>query len=395
MGIAAALQLGISRFQFKGIKGVLMKKHICLLFCAVLLVIPAFSAVTINGFGRGIFSVLASDNGTTLKTASGVSWGTPYRVGFGISGDFGFTGFRADVIAGTTTMNGGDEQKLWVKLLGGMMTLTGGVFQDNTLRSDACFGAYDWLRGGLSNKGEDFTFKRINVTGLGIAFQPTNELYVTIGIPFSPDGSWDLIDSYGKIQATAGYKLNDRMHLKVGYFGNLKEDKETTNITVLKDGKSVASVDTKTASVAGFANIGFDMIITPQLFMSAGIFSNSTFDRYTGNFYVRQSRRPITLHGMVSTNFGKEFDISVGTGIDYFVGNGMQCQIDLRTEDLVTKSGQAFIGLAGLSKVFSNGIAGIGFELALNTNLASVNPENLKTPNAVTFAVPVKLQYNF
>lgn len=387
-----------------------MKKIIGIAAVAALVATSAFAdGITFSGWGRGIFTPLAG-NGKEVVSNEGTSWTNDYpRVQFSVNGSTDEVGFHADV----TTENGGgigDEAKMWVKPVK-WLTVVIGKAQDDTLRGNADFGLYDWIRIGFGNLGEDVTFTRLGngsggqTQGAIVMLDPIEGLHIAGSVNVQDEETAaDNFGEYGQYQI--GYTIKDIGTIKAQYICKPTEYNW--------DGDKVDY---------GVINAAFDLTAVKNLLVSVGAYI-PTADTYTVdtttltvtqndvtkvNGYVRYSMDALTLHGLVATKMNvwdqkdtttddKVFGFAVGVGANYDLGNGLGLVGDVRYSDKVYNSSSsdgndALVFLAGIEKGFSNGKIGVGFEGGTH----GIGPFTADDADddAFTWALPVKIEYWF
>ena len=386
-----------------------MKKIIGIAAVAAMVATSAFAdGITVSGWGRGLFTPVAG-NGKEVVSNEGTSWSNSLpRVGFTVAGSTEYVGFQTD----WTGENGGvgDDAFMWVKPAK-MLKVAIGRTQDDTLRGNASFGIFNWIRFGFGWTGEDVTFTRLGngtggqLQGAIVMLDPIEGLHIAAGVNVQ-DGETaaDNFGHYGQYQI--GYTIKDIGTIKAQYIGK----PEGYNW----DGDKVNY---------GVINAAFDLTAVKNLLVSVGAYI-PTADTYTVdtttltaaqdnvtkvNGYVRYSMDALTLHGLVATEINvwdqkdtskddKVFGFAVGVGADYDLGNGLGLVGDVRYSDKVYNSSSsdgndALVFLAGIEKGFSNGKIGVGFEGGTN----GIGPFTAADADddAFTWALPVKIEYWF
>ncbi|MCK9169702.1 MAG: hypothetical protein M0P01_04745 [Treponema sp.] len=385
-----------------------MKKIIGIVAIVATLATSVFAdGVTVGAWGRGLWSPVGSDGKNTV-TGQGISWaatGTP-RVGFTVAGSTENVGFQVDITgenAGT-----GDNQFIWVKPFS-MLKVEIGKMSDDTLRGNACFGTFDWLRMGFGWKGEDATFSRLGtsdgsfsgsqLSGAIVMLDPIEGLHIAAGFDVA-DSAVKAEDVY-KHSATyqAGYTIKD--------IGTVKAQLIAKPQGTDKDSKAVDF---------SIINAAFDLVAVKNLFVSVGAFI-PTATVYNGgtaqvspttiNLYGRYGMSALTLHVLASIKSTKLLDgadetskmaYAFGAGANYDLGNGLGIVADVRYEDKIYRnnadSGKDDITfLAGVEKGFSNGKIGLGFQGG--TNGIGPYTSSDTEADAFTWAIPVKVEYWF
>ena len=168
-----------------------MKKIVGTIAAIALAASSAFAGVNVGmGFNRGFFVPFAGADGE-MYTGISTSWGAEPRVGVSFSAASEQVGVVADVKfdGGNVAVN--DNAYIWVKPVEWFKMNIGQSF-DDTLRGNACFGSWDWLRPG-NILGEDLIFTRVCNNPLGGAYaplqgailmlDPIEGLHISVGIP--------------------------------------------------------------------------------------------------------------------------------------------------------------------------------------------------------------------
>ena len=404
-----------------------MKKLIGTVAVAALLATAAFAEISFGGFGRGLWSVFGYDG--DAKMTHGISWGGAPRVGIGVSGDFdnvlGFTfGLHAD--GGAVGIH--DVAYVWGQPWD-FLKIYVGMIQDDTLRVNAAFGQFDWLRGGAGGIGEDITFQRFGGVGSGfhgggsfngaeIAITPIEGLYIAAA--FKMDGATEFVDVLRQGQYAVGYTIADLLAIKAQYIGGAKSSKLSKNSPkptyALNSGNGEIEITNKDDLKydddfgPGIINAAVDLLMIENNFISVGAFIPTDFDQdvvvsavYHGGFDA------LSLNALLAAKINDNFGLDIGVGVGYGFGNGLAIEGDVRTELRFPDGGDAFgditIGLF-LNKGFANGGIGVGAEVGIpfgkSWNDSSKKLENNKvgfanfdSSDKVTVAIPVRVQYWF
>lgn len=372
-----------------------MKKALAILMILALVGSAAFAEITFGAWGRGIFVPVqntgADDNAATAvdESASFASIGKTWdgansdpRVGFSVMGNSDNVGFQVDIYADGGIARG-DQAKIWVKPMD-MVTVQMGKFFDDTLRGNAAFGSFNWVRKYGAGEGEDITFTRIcsgddnknwnSEQGFEIALKPNDALFAAVafcGISATP--TEDLADG---MQLAAGYTIEGMGQIRAQYFSKYLTTADGT------DADGTVEVAFKLTAVENlYADFGFRMFTN-----SDGMNANDTKDI---SAYANYKVDAATIHALVMYTLNATADdnaYNVGVGVDYNLDGGLTVEADVRYYDAVRAAGDPdgdakTTFFAGLKKGFSNGLIGAGFEYATATDSA--------------YAIPVRMEYWF
>ena len=136
-----------------------MKKIVGIIAAIALAASSAFAGANFGmGFNRGFFTPIAGADGQ-MYTGISTSWGAEPRIGASFSAASEDVGVVADVKFDNGQVQVNDNAYIWVKPASWLKIQIGQSF-DDTLRGNACFGTWDWLRPG-NILGEDLTFTRV------------------------------------------------------------------------------------------------------------------------------------------------------------------------------------------------------------------------------------------
>ncbi len=342
-----------------------MKKIVGTIAAIALAASSAFAGVGIGSWGRAIWAPVMGDNGG-VKTAevspwwggaSGDYWGQTGRIGFNVSASGENVGFVVEMTADGNAVGLNDGAYFWATPFSWLTVKIGKVY-DDTGRGNAGFGSEDWLRLGVADFNDDFTFKRFGICNSGaiVKITPVEGLWIIAavnadnnqqdGIATSPLAS----EVYSKGQYGAGYVIDGIGHMRAQYNGGDK------NI-----------------------NAAFDLTAVENLFVSVGAFIPVESGKDTViNAYARINLDALTLHiGEGATINGSTFKNQAAVGLDADLGNGLGVNADVR---VANGDDTDLSFMAGIKKGLSNGYIGLGFEGAV---------KNLTTDASFSWAVPV------
>lgn len=369
-----------------------MKKALAILMILALVGSAAFAEITFGAWGRGIFTPVANSGASGAKNmmALGETWSPGAgnaRVGFTVAGNSDNAGFQFDVYNDAP----GDQIKIWVKPMD-KVTVTMGKFFDDTLRGNAAFGSFNWIRDFGGDQGEDITFTRFasgadtskknyNSTpdGFLVTAKPTDAIFV--GAAICSLNGIETSKFAQNIQIAGGYTIANVGLLRAQYYSAPK--------TVGTDTKADATVEVAfklTAIQNLYADFGFRMFTlkehaaTPQ--------ENKEKDL---SAYANYKMDKATIHGLALYDLnaveGKKAKMNIGAGVDYALDGGIGVEADVRYYDKNWNKAKladpkaATTFFAGVKKGFSNGLIGIGFEV-----------QNAKD---TAYAIPVRMEYWF
>ena len=374
-----------------------MKKLIGTVAVAALLATAAFAEISIGGWGRGLWSVFGYDG--DAKMTHGISWGGPNgawgaapRVGITVAGNSDSVGFVFGLHADGGNVGIHDIAYVWAKPWE-ILKVSIGQIQDDTLRVNAGFGQFNWLRGGsIAGVGEDVTFRRIGgfggytaggeFHGAELVLTPVEGLYIAAG--FKNDGNenggvYEFVDVLKQSQYAVGYTIADLLAIKAQYIG----------------GSALAD------DYFGIINAAVDLLMIENNFISIGAFIPTDFDQddvvvsavYHGGFDA------LSLNALLAAKINDDFGLDIGVGVGYDFGNSLAIEADVRAglnfPDGGDASGDITIG-AFFTKGFSNGVCGIGAEVAIPFGDGHVgNISLLGETDKVTVAIPIKVEYWF
>jgi hypothetical protein len=366
-----------------------MKKAVLIIAALVIFTGVAFSQATIGAWGRGVFCVLGGGmEGEEILIAEHASWGWSTRVGVTISATSDNVGFQLDFNGDGGGIGAGDQQKIWVKPID-MLTVTIGRSYDDTLRGNACFGAWDWLRYNVID-GEDAIFSRVGITGqsnIEIALAPAEGAYVfaaTNGI-LGGDAEVSGMEAATKAQFGLGYTISGIGQIRLQYVGEAKYGKPDS----------------------GYVNAAFKLTMVEGLLVDLGGFVWTEEDQKTADMkfavYAKYGMDALTIHvyGDI-TLFNSDLDLdpafTIAGGLDYNLEGGLSVNADVRykSENAYDFDNTMISGMVGLKMGFSNGLIGLGVEVTTGNFASGNNPAVPKeNPDDVAFAVPIRLEYWF
>jgi len=338
----------------------------------------AFAGANLGmGFNRAFFTPFAYDG--KAKADISTSWGATPRIGASFSAASEDVGVVADVKfdGGNVAVN--DNAYIWVKPASWLKVQIGQSF-DDTLRGNACFGTWDWLRPG-NIIGEDVTFVRVcknplngawaPVEGAIVMLDPIEGLHASVAINITGYAAQEWETVAKNLQAQVGYTIPGIMQIKAQYIGK-GNDKQVINAAV-----SLKAVENMTLD----AGVFFDT--TDKAPIKVGLFWGMPFDAVNAN---------VNAEIVIPTAENAATEVKVGAGIGVDLGNGLSCGADVRysqsfQKDVNTDPAIAFG--AWLDKGIANGSLGVAVQGAMKTGIRDFAASDF------TVAVPVRVQCFF
>jgi len=417
-----------------------MKKALAILMILALVVSAATAEITFGAWGRGLFVPVqntgADDEDNSATTA--ISWGTPNpRIGMTIKGVSENAGFQIDWNSDGASFGISDQNKIWVKPVS-MVTVSIGRVFDDTLRGNACFGAWDWYRAysAVTYIGsEDFVFQRIDTLNQGfvVSVAPMDAFYIVAS--FNDLGKYQKTEYLlGDFQIQAGYTIANIGQIRAGYksvqtneveavaagtkmnatYEDLNADGDYADAGEVTYKPTVAAVAAVDKDVAGTIEVAFKLTAIENLYADLGFRMTTNEDVQNKfsqvNLYASYKMDAFKFHLISQATFyndsgvvnmdGDEISLAymAGVGVDYALANGFSIGGDLRFMDknaaligTATKfaddkttvvSDKAIVSyFAGINKDFSNGNIGAGVQVMSGENTA--------------YAIPIRVGYSF
>lgn len=352
-----------------------MKKALAILMIFALVASVAVAEISVGAWGRGMFAFMSDseDTYTTNSTSWGdPTWGAAPRIGFTLAGNSDNVGVQADINVDGGSLNMGDNQYIWVKPMD-MLKISLGNFYDDTLRGNAAFGSFDWLRPVVgAGEGEDTIFSRLGMKRGGqnfeVAIQPMDAFYAAVYLANVGSGfnSPNLAENLTKnMQIAAGYTIEGTGQIRAQFFqaGTNAED------------TGVVEVAFKLTMIENlYADFGFAMPLDTDV---SGDYKNISA-------YANYAVDAAKLHFLAIYKLLEDDDsFNIAAGVDYDMGDGIGINADVRYyNDIWTGGEDARITfMAGASKGFSNGKIGAGVQVA--------------SMGDTYWAIPVKMEYWF
>ena len=356
-----------------------MKKIVGTIAAIALAASSAFAGANFGmGFNRGFFTPFAWDG--EAKADISTSWGNAPRIGASFSAASEDVGVVADVKFDNGGVAVNDNAYIWVKPASWLKIQIGQSF-DDTLRGNACFGTWDWLRPG-NILGEDLTFTRVcnnplsgayaPLEGAIVMLDPIEGLHVSAGLKITGYNAQTWENVAKNIQVQAGYTIPDVMQIKAQWIGN--GDNGVINAAV-----ALKAVEGMTLDVGAFYNTASTAAqpVTISAFWGMG------FDALSVNVNAK-------------VDLAKDADnatkVAAGAGVGYDFGNGLSCGADVRYSQSFkanVNKDPAIAFAAWLDKGIANGTLGVAVQGALKTGIRDFAASDF------TVAVPVRVQCFF
>ena len=375
-----------------------MKKIVGTIAAIALAASSAFAGVNVGmGFNRGVFAPFLmqkiGDNTDFYMTNSASwGWGGP-RIGASFSASSEQIGVVADVKfdGGNVAVN--DNAYIWVKPVEWFKMNIGQSF-DDTLRGNACFGSWDWLRPG-NILGEDLIFTRVcnnplegayaPLKGAILMLDPIEGLHISVGIPtgYGFAANWEDLISYTQVQA--GYTIADIAQIKAQWIGAGKnaDDELEGQFEVAASVKAIEGMT---------LDVGAKFRTWEGAPISVGVFWGMPVAGLALNANAEVSFSSNEVSGIDTS----KTEVKIGAGVGYDLGNGMGVGADVRYAQAFSKVGDksdssdpAIAFAAWFDKGIANGTLGVAFQGATKTTIRDVEATDF------TFAVPVRVQCFF
>jgi hypothetical protein len=356
-----------------------MKKALAILMIFALVASVAFAEISVGAWGRGMFAFVSDseDTYTTNSTSWGGDWGAAPRIGFTLAGNSDNVGVQADFNVDGGSMNLGDNQYIWVKPMD-MLKISLGNMYDDTLRGNAAFGSFDWLRPEVgAGEGEDTTFSRLGMNRGGqnfeVAIQPMDAFYAAVYLANVGSGfnSQNLAENLTKnMQIAAGYTIEGAGQIRAQFLQKGDNSEDT----------GVVEVAFKLTMIENlYADFGFAMPLDTDV--------SGDYKKIAA--YANYAVDAAKIHFLAIYNLLEDDDsFNIAAGVDYDMGDGIGINADVRyyndiwnaTEDDPDADARITF-MAGVSKGFSNGKIGAGVQVA--------------SMGDTYWAIPVKMEYWF
>jgi hypothetical protein len=423
----------------------LIKGLYCLAFM-VTLVLPSLANaeeksapvnIGVSAWGRTIFSPVVSNDGGEKHPTTGASWGgNGGRIGWTIKGSSANVGFQVDMNCDGGEIGFQDQQKVWAKPVDFLTVEIGPSIFYETLRGDAAFGAWNWMRySDLDDEdaifvrgkagGGDQNGIRQNSSGIQGGWDRENGIYAGSIIHVDHKGFHafaSLDQSYGSlIQEETSEGAGDEVReqyttadmFKRGQYGAGYEIPGVGLIRAQYIGKAYLknSTDDKLTNY-GIINAALKLDkIVDNFYIDLGYFKPTEEQKKTEdgegyeayNGYMKYAAGSVTVHGTVQTKLDKlDSDgeegtaIHAGIGVDVSLPYSLAITTDLRwfnnNWNAQADGDDTIACMFGISRGFSNGKIGIGIEYTSNSFQTDATKEN---SDDAMWSVPVVVEYGF
>ena len=408
-----------------------MKKTlIAVAAAAALTATSAFAEITFGMWTKAVLVPVAND-GEDYKAGLTQAWGGAARTaGLSVAGvnEEGTAGYTFEIRdqAGEDKINHGARSVLWVKPID-MVKLSVGYFDDgdNGFRQGSGFGVWDWLRPknttDLFFNGDDAIMDKKSGDGFIAEILPVDGLKVMANIPFLKTGTYiqDAYDIYKKTQIGAAYTIDGTGTLKVLWTGVSEESKiadkkydYTGKIGVAFNLTAVENLNLAIGAKFDIVDEDYkvdDSDFSKKSFGEWGGAKNKAYFALNAGYQVSDAMK-FSLAGGVKLFKESGFDPrwGIGAGVDYVVMDGLTLNTDVRyiSETKYSKDGKKLDGkddavsfLVGVSKGFSNGSLGVGFEGITNgigfSEIPAGKDDKGKAHDGFMWCVPVVLTFSF
>ena len=410
-----------------------MKKTlIAVAAAAALTATSAFAEITFGMWTKAVLVPVAND-GEDYKAGLTQAWSGPARTaGLGVNGvnEEGTAGYTFEIRdqAGEDKINHGDRSVLWVKPID-MVKLSVGYFDDgdNGFRQGSGFGAWDWLRPSRTTdlffNGDNAIMDKKSGDGFIAEVTPIEGLKVMANIPFLKTGTYiqDAYDIYKKTQIGAAYTIDGTGTLKVLWTG-VSEETKVGNKKSDYTGKIGVAFNLTAVENLNLA-IGAKFDIVDEDYKVGELKYDTATKKYTEGFddwggsknkayfalnasYQVSDAMKVSLAGGVKLFKNSDIDprFGIGGGVDYTIMDGLTMNADVRYISETKADGydgedDAVSFLLGVSKGFSNGSLGVGFEGVTNgigfSEIPAGKDDKGKVHDGFMWCVPVVLTFSF
>ena len=408
-----------------------MKKTlIAVAAAAALTATSAFAEITFGAWLRSALIPVAYDGEDYLGGLT-QSWGGAARTAvLGVNGvsEDGMAGFTFEIRnqAGEG-INMGDRTVTWLKPIE-QLKLSVGKFDggDNGFRQGSGFGAWDWLRPSRTTdlffNGDDGIMDGISGNGFMAEVTPIEGLKVMANIPFLETGTYiqDAYDIYKKTQIGAAYTIDGTGTLKVLWTGKSEEtkvgNKKSDYTGKIGVAFNLTAVENLNLAIGAKFDIVDEDYKVGELKYDAAKKKYTGFDDWGGSknkayfalnaSYQVSDAMKVSLAGGVKLFKNSDIDprFGIGGGVDYTIMDGLTMNADVRYISETKADGydgedDAVSFLLGVSKGFSNGSLGVGFEGITNgagfSSIAAGTDDKGKVHDGFMWCVPVVLTFSF
>ena len=422
-----------------------MKKILAITAMAAFAAVSFAEGITFGAWLRNIAAPVANDGSDTV-TVAGNSWGTPARsarINVTAVAPDGNAGFNMGVY-NNTSVNGmeltaGDEANLWVKPLD-IVKVSYGKYDNNTLRGDLCYGAWNWQRPNSAwiQGDEGLLMSGNGGTGLMAEITPMEELYVQALLPIT-DKVVKAGTTYKNIQAGFAYTVPGLVKVKGQYIGKgaaKASDEEIAEATVAAadalaaywldpNATTLATLKAKQKALAatdGNSNCALEAEVDVLAVegLSAGLGFRYDVVKDGKDYYGDSQKMKVALgasyqvmpelkvsasgaYFMYYDNDAMKPRFQAGAGVDYDLGDGLAANADFRyvspkknADGKVENSDHMAFSVGVTKSVSSNGYIGVAFQGMTNSGDFAGMEGQLKDGDAkFVWTVPVALSVWF
>ena len=362
-----------------------MKKLIGTAMLAALLATSAFAELSMGAWVRTVVAPVAG-NGDDVLAGWQNSWGwgvRAARISFNWTSDDEKVGMMYDIFGDNFKPVIGDYAAGWWKPADWVKFMVGKIDNGYTMRSDVCYGSWDWIRpGNWVYSDEGITFELGGTTGLQVELFPVEGLQILARLPLpvaetktitltdknkSEDGKTETANfTEGSSTATYGeaYKLYGKGTVAVGYtIGDIG----TIKAAFLGDYDESGA-----KKKYGKVNVAFDLTAVENMFLTVGVRIPIEEEITKGNTQVLPSlgfsyqildNFRIALTAAANIKKTDDPTISAGVGINYGLTDTLGLVADFRYWGDLEADKTQLSFMVGIDYNFSgNGQLGIGFQ---------------------------------
>ena len=401
-----------------------MKKLIGTAMLAALLATSAFAELSMGAWVRTVVAPVAG-NGDDVLAGWQNSWGwgvRAARISFNWTSDDEKVGMMYDIFGDNFKPVIGDYAAGWWKPADWVKFMVGKIDNGYTMRSDVCYGSWDWIRpGNWVHDDEGITFQLGTMAaGLQVELFPVEGLQILARLPLPVDKTEKMSISipndqydektgelkdpfvaniedksststygeayklYGNGTVAVGYTIGDIGTIKAAFFGEYDESGAKKKY--------------------GTVNVAFDLTAVENMFLTVGVRIPVAEEIAKGNTQVLPSlgfsyqildNFRIALTAAADIKKTNDPTISAGVGINYGFTDTLGLVADFRYWGDLEADKTQLSFMVGIDYNFSgNGQLGIGFQGTTEGKGFSGGFDPYKS-DSFCWAVPVKFGYWF
>ncbi len=218
-----------------------MKKLIGALALAAMVATSAFAEVSFGAWICNLPTLVAYDGEDVKSGGVANPWGgwRPVRFSTSWTADDGKAGMTMGVSIENGAIGTFAPNAFWIKPIDQIKVHVGHFDDSFGLRSDLCFGSWDWLRPNNAVAwGEGITFSAYDFAGFAVQLFPVEGLNILLGMPMTTSAD-DAYKAFGQGKVAAAYTIDGIGTIKVGFNGEYKVNAAkaavTANAGVTKD----------------------------------------------------------------------------------------------------------------------------------------------------------------